>query len=406
MNINKMTIKNISSKQMLITGLLLFSLSLVACDSQKQSSANANSSQVDKKDAAEKKDKKKEKAPVPVEVATVSRGDIQKTYRSITTLEAENEVQVVARSTGILNEIMVEEGDHVVKGQLMAQLDVEQLSLEVAQLRATSSKLKKELERQTRLFAKQLGSRDALDRAKFEYQSQLAQYKLSKLKLDYAGIRAPISGIVTERRVKAGNFIRNNDPMFRIVDLASLKAVLYLPEKELVNVKKQQQVLLKIDALGDKIISGKIERIRPSIDSQTGTFKVVAHLDNSEHQLRAGMFGTIELVFDRHQNSLLVEQQAVITQDNRSHVFVVKDNKAIQTPVKIGFRHKGIYEIIEGLSEKDQVITTGQQIIKHQTLVEIVNDDPQVVEPQVASQQQKETSSNNTTSSAQAIATP
>jgi len=390
-------------------GLLLVSVSLVACDSQTKKTSKAKTTQTDQQDAPAKKgnkDKKKAKTPVPVEVAKVSRGDIQKTYRSITTLEAEKEVQVVARSSGILNKILVEEGDHVEKGQLMAQLDVEQLSLEVDQLRATSSKLKKELARQKRLFTKRLGSSDTLDRAKFEYQSQLAQYKLSKLKLNYAGIRAPISGIVTERSVKAGNYIRNNDPMFQIVDLSSLKAVLYLPEKELSNVKKQQQVVVKIDALGDKIITGKIERIRPSIDSQTGTFKVVAQLDNSQNSLRAGMFGTIELVFDLHKNSLLIEQQAVITQDNRSHVFIVKDNKAIQTPVIVGFRHKGIYEIVDGLNEKDRVITTGQQIIKHQTLVEVVNEEPQESEPQVAIQQQKEAARSGATPTSNVSATP
>jgi len=332
--------------------------------------------------------KKKEKPAIPVEVVSVSRGDIQQTYRTITTLEAEHDAQVVARSTGILESILVEEGDMVEKGQLLAQLDVEQLSLEVAQLEATSKKLKKELDRQQSLYKRKLTSSDALDRATFEYQSQQASYKLSKLKLNYASIKAPISGIITERLVKMGNFVRDSDMLFKIVDLSSLKAVLHLPEKELANIKKGQDILLNIDAVGNDIIVGKIERIRPSIDTDTGTFKVVAALNNENNFLKSGMFGKVEVVFDVHQNSLVLEQHAVITQDNRSHVFVVQDNKAIQTPVTIGFRYNGLVEVIDGLSESDQVVTTGQQILKHEAKIEIVGQSKEEVAEQQSGKMQ------------------
>ena len=343
--------------------------------------ANDDQSQTEQSEESDKKkdgEEKEEKPPVPVEVSKVVRGDIQQTYRTITTLEAEEDAEVVARSTGLLESILVEEGDSVKQGQLLAQLDVEQLSLEVDQLEATANKLRKELNRQQKLFNRKLGSSDALDRAKYEYESQQAQLKLSKLRLKYASIEAPINGIVTERMVKKGNLIRENEVLFKIVDLQSLKAILHLPERELANVKKDQPILLQVDALEKGVIAGQIERIRPSIDTDTGTFKVVAKLDNSSNQLKPGMFGKVEVVFDEHQNSILLQQQALITQDNRSHVFVVKDNKAIQTAVTLGFRNNGLVEITEGLNESDRVITTGQQILKHDALVEIVNEEKDI----------------------------
>lgn len=376
-NPNKNATENSFSK-LLVALLVSSSLIFSGCSDSGQNDSSAKDGE--STEVAEKK--KDEKPAVPVEVVSVSRGDIQQTYQTITTLEAEKDAEVVARSSGLVQEILVEEGDMVEKGQLMAQLDVEQLSLEVAQLSATSKKLKKELERQTSLYARKLGSSDTLDRAKFEYESQLAQYKLSKLKLNYASIKAPISGIVTERMVKQGNFINNNDKLFSIVDPSSLVAVLHLPEKELSNVRKNQQILLAMDALNNQVILGSIDRIRPLIDKSTGTFKVVAKLDNPDNRLQSGMFGKVEVVFDMHADSLLLEQQAVITQDNRSHVFVVRDEKAIQTPISIGFKHNGILEITDGLKENDQVITTGQQILKHDTRVEVIGlEDAQVAEP-------------------------
>lgn len=361
-------------KLTLLSSILAMTLATTGCSDMPGGDQQDSAQTEDGKDG-----EKKEKAPIPVEAVMVSRGDIQQTYRTITTLEAEEDAQVIARSTGLVQSILVEEGDIVTKGQLLAQLDIEQLTLEVQQIEATLNQLKNELTRQRSLFKRKLGSSDALDRARFEYQSQQAQHKLSKLKLNYASIKAPINGMVTERMIKAGNLIRDNDVLFQIIDLTTLKAVLHLPEKELGNVRKEQKVLLSVDAFEGQLIVGQIERIRPSIDTDTGTFKVIAQINNDNRLLKSGMFGKVEVVFDVHQNSLLMQQQAVITQDNRSHVFVVKDNKAMQTPVTIGFRRNGIVEIIEGLNEDDLVITTGQQILKHETKVEVVGETRQAV---------------------------
>jgi membrane fusion protein, multidrug efflux system len=391
----KATIKNAKDSnvnQFLIALMLIASIFVAGCSNSGSGddSKSDDNAQTETKDSKKKED---EKPPVPVEAVAVARGDIQQTYRTITTLEAEQDVQVVARSSGILQEIFVEEGDKVEKGQILAQLDIEQLSLELAQLKATLQKLEKELKRQKSLFSRKLGSSDALDRARFEYQSQLAQFKLSQLKLNYASIKAPIDGVIVERMVKAGNYISSNNTLFKIVNPASLKAVLHLPEKELANVKKDQLVLLSFDALNNKAVTGKIERIRPAIDTSTGTFKVIASLNNTENLLQIGMFGKVEVVFDTHPNTLLLEQQAVITQDNRSHVFVVKDKKAIQTPVKIGFKQNGVLEITEGLSESDQVITTGQQILKHETRIEVVTlDGKEIEKPSSINDEPKESS--------------
>ena len=356
------TMSQSQSRNGWLLSLLLVAVVLMGCTEQSQD--------------AKPKDKDEDKAPIPVEVVTISRGDIQQTYRSITTLEAENEAQVVARSTGILEKLLIEEGDMVEKGQLLAQLDIEQLTLEVEQMAATLQRLDNEMKRQEQLYNKKLGSTDARDRARFEYQSQQAQYQLAKLRLDYASIKAPISGIVTERVVKAGNLIRDHEHLFTIVDLKSLVAVLYLPEQQLANVAKKQQVMLNIDALADKTVIGEVDRIRPAIDTATGTFRVIVSVPNEHNLLKSGMFGKVEVVFDTHQNTLILPRQAVITEDNRSHVFVVEKNIALQKVVELGYEHNGWVEIVAGLNDDEQVVVTGQQIIKHEALVEVVADEP------------------------------
>jgi RND family efflux transporter MFP subunit len=351
---------------------------LSGCSNSDKSDDDSKQAKSEQKDLTDEeiaaKKKQDEKPPIPVEVVKLTRGDIQKTYPTITSLEAENNVSVVARSSGILESILVEEGDHVKKGQVLAQLDVEQLSLEAKQFKATLNKLEGELTRQRSLFKKRLGSNDALEKAKYEFEAQTAQYQLSKLKLQYATVTAPISGIISERLVKQGNLISNNDILFKIVDPTSLKAVLFLPEKELSNISKGQPVLLSVAAYPNKIMQGTVERIRPIIDSDTGTFRVVAGINNNDELLQAGMFGRVELIFDVHRDTLLLGRETVITQDNRSHVFIIKNDIAIQTPIKIGFSEKGLVEVLGGLEDNDMVVSTGHQILKHEAKVEIVGE--------------------------------
>lgn len=309
-------------------------------------------------------DEPKDEQSINVEVAEVRRGDIQQTYSTITTLEAEREAMIIARASGILEHIAVEEGDFVKEGQLLAQLDTEQLSLEVAQLEAVVKRLKADLEREKTLVERQLGTTTNLERARSDYQSQKAQRDLSLLKLRYATIRAPFAGMITRRSVRTGNLVHLNDELFTLVDPDSMQAVLHLPQKELSRAAVGQPASLSVDAFPDSIIPGTIERIRPQIDTDTGTFQVIVAIDNPEARLKTGMFGRVELIFDTRSSTLLLTGHALVTQDNRSHVFIVREGKAVQTPVQLGIKHRDIVEVVSGLQEGDSVVVTGQTILK------------------------------------------
>jgi len=317
-------------------------------------------------------DDSKTTAAVSVEVVKAWRGDIQQTYNTITTLEAEREAKIVSRTIGILQKLFVEEGDFVEKDQVLAQLDIEQLNLQVEQMQAILSRLQGDLAREESLFKKQLSTSNNFERAKFEYQSQKAQYELALLNQRYATIRAPFAGIITERSIKPGNLIKVNDELFTLIDPQSLQAVIHLPQKEFSYVAVGQPALLSVDSFPDQIVTGKIARVRPKIDTETGTFQVIASISNSEGLLKQGMFGRIELILAVHPQKILVSDDALITQDNRHHVFVVRDNKAVQTTVSVDIKHNGIVEVTEGLLEGDQVIVTGKTIIKDGSEIEIV----------------------------------
>lgn len=257
-------------------------------------------------------------------------------------------------------------------GQPLAQLDTDRLSLEVERSRATLVKLQKELERSALLHGKKLISSDAYDKLKFEVEALKAAYELAALELKNATIVAPIDGIVSERKIKVGNMVEMNQPTFHISDFDPLHAVLHVPERELSKLKSGQEAQVSADALSDQLFTGTIKRIAPVVDPATGTFKVTVEVRDPAVQLKPGMFGRVNVVYDRHTAARLVAKDAILAEDNVNTVFVVRDNVAYRQTVETGFTSGSHVEVVAGLNPGDVVVTAGHASLKDKTKVELL----------------------------------
>ena len=139
---------------------------------------------------------------MPVEVAQVVRQAITANYSGTASLEAENEAQVVAKTSGVLLKLYVEEGQRVTKGQILAQLDPERPQLQAAQAQANLKRLENDFRRSQEMYASKLTSSEAHDRIRFDLETQRATYDMAKLELSYTRIVAPIDGVISQRMVK------------------------------------------------------------------------------------------------------------------------------------------------------------------------------------------------------------
>lgn len=314
--------------------------------------------------------------PVPVEVASLSQGAISSNYATTAVLEAKEEAFVVARASGIIEQIFVEEGDYVEKGQVLAQLEPERYQLNLQRATADMQSVEKELAKINKVYSQKLVSDDTFDKLSAQYESAKATLALAKLDLKEATIVAPISGYIAERNAKVGNLTESfqRERMFHIVQQKQLYGIVYLPEKELPRVHKDQAASLKITALGDAQVDAFVERISPVIDSTTGTFKVTLRVPNEENALKAGMFTQVSLNYDTHQNATLLPRKAMLAIDDKINVFVVDEqNIATKVAVQIGFQEGDHVEIIEGLNGTERVVITGHQNLKDKATVDIVN---------------------------------
>lgn len=318
--------------------------------------------------------KKDEEVAVPVEIAEVMIGDIAAYFTGTATVEAEEETEVVAKVGGVVEKIMVEEGDYVNAGDIIAKLDDEKIAVQFAQAKANLNKLESNYQRSEDLHKKNLISTEGFQQAKYEYEHQKATYELAVLDLQYTSIRTPISGVVAERLIKVGNMILPNQAVYRVSGLDPLIAVLHMPERQLAKLRVGQKATLSVDAFGKSEFTGRIKRISPVVDPATGTIKVTLEMHDPSRQLRPGMFARINIIYDIHSNILMAPKDAIISEDRESAVYVIRDSLAIRQIIDVGYTNTTHAEVLHGLEPGDTIVTTGKGSLKDSTKVDIVSD--------------------------------
>ena len=387
--------------------LLAACASLTACNRGKASAEGAEKGG---------KDKPAAEAMIPVEAALAARAPIVANYSGTATLEADREAQVVAKTSGVLLKLFVEEGAHVKAGQVLAQLDPERPKLQVAQAEANLKRLQNDYNRSQDMYAKKLVSSEAYDKIKFDLETQKAAFDLAQLELSYTKITAPIDGVLSQRMVKEGNLIQLNQALSRIDDFDPLLAVLNVPERELTTLKPGLPVQMEVDALPTMKFGGKVQRIAPVVDSKTGTFRVTCEFSDKTDTLKSGMFGRVDVVYAERADALTIPREALIEEDGDTAVFVVepetkkdvaaaakdtdgkvvqvadkkeekKDEKKDEKPagpalvvhrraVKVGYGSGNLIEIREGLKDGDKVVTVGRAALREGTKVQVLEAKP------------------------------
>lgn len=318
-------------------------------------------------------DAEEEVVTIPVEAVEVKRGNIAAFYTGTATLEADERATIVSQTTGVVLEVLAEEGDLVKKGQLLARLEEDRYRLEVQRTRAELQRLETDLQRKRELFQRDLVSAEDFEQVRANYDAQQAAHELAELDLRYTAIRAPFDGFISERLVRVGNLVSNLDPVFRITSYDPLLAILHVPERELRVLSKGQSVSVGVDAWPGERFEGTVTRISPVIDPATGTFRVTAEISDNQDKLKPGLFGRVQILYDTRENVPVIPRNALITEDEQQHVFVISetgtaDRRAVQT----GYERDGMVEVVAGLDAGERVVTAGKGSLNNGATVEVI----------------------------------
>lgn len=318
-------------------------------------------------------DAEEDVAAIPVETVRPIRGDIDAMYSGTAPIEAFADATVIAKVGGEVREILVEEGDDVARGQVLARLDGDRLRLEKNQAEANLRKLQRDFQRNVDLKDKGLISEGDFDKIQYEMEALEATFELAALELDYTEIRAPIDGVISERFVKIGNTIDVNAPTFQVTSLEPLVSYLHIPEREYRRIGQDMAASIEIDALAGISFDATVARVSPVVDPATGTFKITIEVSDPSRRLKPGMFGRIKIVYDSREMALQIPRSAIIEESGESAVFIVADDTAEKRIVQTGYSEAGNVEIREGLNDNDEVVIVGQLNLKTGSKVSVIN---------------------------------
>ena len=320
---------------------------------------------------------------IPVEVSKPRRAEMAAVYSGTAPLEAERKAFINPKVRGEIRAVLVDEGDRVREGQVLARLDGDQLRLELAQAEAQMRRLERDYNRNVELQKKGLVSATAFENLKYELDGARATWELAKLQLSYTEIRAPIPGTVTQKTdiVKVGNtvvpsggVIQNADSaLFAIEDLDSLVARISVPEREMTRLSEGQPAELTFDAVPGRRFTGEVTLIRPAVDAATATFQARVRVPDPEGLLKPGMFARVAIVYERKADALQIPRSALLDGDGPPRVFVVSDGKAVEREVALGLGNGAWVEVVSGIADGEEVVVVGQGALRPGSAVRVVN---------------------------------
>jgi RND family efflux transporter MFP subunit len=200
-----------------------------------------------------------------------------------------------------------------------------------------------------------------------------ASLELARIRLSYTRITSPISGTISQRFVDPGNLAVPTQPLVTIVQMDSVKVIVYFPENQIRFMVPGTEAKLLVVTYPDHIFHGTIDKVSPTLDPTTRMFSAEIKVVNEKHLLRPGMFTTVTLSVDPHLNALLVPKEAVFYteeyQENPNsnqggvsqtkYIFVVKEDKAHRRKVSLGHESGHLVEVLEGVEKGEDVVVRG-----------------------------------------------
>ena len=317
---------------------------------------------------------------IAVRVLPVVREPLSSLYSTSATLRADRRATVTARTSGVLEQLLVEEGDDVVAGQPLAILENDEQTIEFQRISASRDNQIREHER-----ARQLRDQDLLSEEDYETTLREAEEArhaadLAELVLSRTVIRAPFEGTVLKRHLDDGGNVNDGTPVYDLADLTPLYADVNVPERQIARLAVAQAVRLIADSSGEEV-EARIERLAPEVDPTTGTVKVTLAVRGLT-TLRPGGFVRVEIVVDTHSDALVVPRSALVAEGRRWHVYrlAAEGGSVERLEIARGFEEGDRVEIVDVVSGEpllagDRIVVVGASALSDGSAVEVLDQE-------------------------------
>ena len=283
---------------------------------------------------------KAETAPVRVEV--------------VGTTASEEKINLSARIPAYVGQVLASAGDRVTKGQKLIVLDDRDIRQQLAGAEAQLNQAQTEYERAKQLFEKEATTQQALTAAESMYAGARAQVEQVKVMLTYAQVESPIDGIVTERRVEAGDLANPGMLLLAVYDPLRMRLEAPVPVRLVDRLALGQEVEVALERPA-RVLKGQVAEIVSEVDAASRTQLVKVHLDGVEGDVLPGTFGRLWVAAEARE-AFFVPASAVRQIGQLAFVQVVRDGRAVRRLVKTGPARGDRVEILSGLRDGDVIL--------------------------------------------------
>ena len=306
-------------------------------------------------------------AAVLVKVQTVTEQPVEQLTELTGNIEAYKVNYIAPTIPGRIDDILVEVGNRVQKGQLLVKMD--RTNLVQAQLQLANAE--RELGRVAELHRTGSATQQQFDQ--LTSQVDVLRETIRNL-AENTDLHSPIDGVVTARTFDAKNIYGGAQPILTVMQMTPVKVMVNISEIYFPQVKTGMEVRVRLDVYSGKVFTGRINIIYPTIDQLSRTFRAEVTIANSDMSIRPGMFARVELNFGT-LNNVVVSDIAIIKQPgtNTRYVYTIENGLAHRREVQLGRLIDNNYEIISGIDAGAQVVIAGQSRLLDQTLVKIEN---------------------------------
>lgn len=311
--------------------------------------------------------------PAAVEIHQITTGSLAREITVAGILAPIRTVGVNAQLGGALNSVRVEEGDVVREGQILAEVDARELAAQLRSAQASLELAKSTAERSAALFKDRVVTAAEHERDQAALAAAQATYDALRTRIAYAQVRAPATGVITEKRVEAGDVVSTQARLFTVADVSVLVVRVQISELDIPTLRVGQRADVTIDALGAERFEGAIRRIFPAADSATRMVPVEVQVSGAAvRRLRPGYLARVTLKLGERPGVLVAPLGAIVgTRDARA-VFVVHGKAVERRSVRLGQSSGNVVEILEGLRVGDTVVVVGADRLRDGDTVRVV----------------------------------
>lgn len=301
-------------------------------------------------------------------------------------IEGKTAATVSAKISGRIQEVMVQEGQHVKAGEALAKLENVELqnSVRTAQDAVAKAKINYDLamldyNRYLTLAAQGAIPQQTLDTAEAKRQIAKADLSTANSSLSdaqqqyaYGVITAPVDGVVANVTATVGQVVSPGAALMIVEDIGEVYAVVNVEQKDLGMVKQGQPAEVTVDTYADKVFRANVDTINPEAGSSNRMFRTKVKIDNNSGELKAGMFSKVQIATGDAVQILTIPQAAIIQKQGIYYVFTVTNDKVTRHQVEVGATSGDLIEIKSGLQSGDKLAVSNVSQLKDGDVVTIV----------------------------------